>query len=217
MSNIPTEFRKNFYDNVAYFKESWNKELGLKDSKRGTRLIFVTEGQNGKVDENTLKTLLDINSRVSTLMRQSEDYFRKTITDKSSILVTLRINNRTGDIIGYAKGGPLENYELRPGTVDVNKGSMNTVYLEGVSILEGYWGGTGGHYLRIKFLGEAIKNDYSYVTGYAHRDVISQRKKKSEIIEIVQKYDPDKLDYYRIDLNNSIYQRIVTDAYDIVC
>jgi hypothetical protein len=217
MSNVPTEFRKNFYDNVAYFKESWNKELGLKDSKRGTKLIFVTEGQNSKTDENTVKILLDINSRVSTLMRQSEDHFRRTIADESSILVTLRMNESTGDIIGYAKGGPLENYELRPGTVDLNKGAMNTAYLEGVSILEGYWGGTGGHYLRIKFLGEAIKNKYSYVTGYAHRDVIVQRKKKSEIIEIVQKYDPDKLDYYRIDLNNSIYQRIVTDACDIVC
>ena len=217
MSNIPPEYRRNFYDNVAYFKESWNRELGLKDSKRGTKLIFVTEGQSSKVDENTIKALLDINSRVSTLMRQSEEYFRKTIADESVILVTLRMNNHIGDIIGYAKGGPLENYELRPGTVDLNKGSRNTAYLEGVSILEGYWGGTGGHYLRIKFLGEAIKNKYSYVTGYAHRDVISQRKKKSEIIEIVQKYDPDKLDYYRIDLNNSIYQRIVTDAYDIVC
>ena len=217
MLNVPSEFRKNFYDNVAYFKESWNKELGLKNSKRGTKLIFVAESHSSKVDENTMKILLDINSRVSTLIRQSEDYFRRTIVDESSILVTLRMNNNTGDIIGYAKGGPLENYELRTGTVDVNKGSMNTVYLEGVSILEGYWGGSGGHYLRIKFLGEAIKNKYSYVTGYAHRDVINQRKKKSEIIEIVQKYDPDKLDYYRIDLNNTIYQRMVTDAYDIVC
>jgi hypothetical protein len=217
MPNVPSEFRKNFYDNVAYFKESWNKELGLKGSKRGIKLIFVTEGHSSKVDENTMKILLDINSRVSTLMRQSEDYFRRTIADESSILVTLRVNNNAGDIIGYAKGGPLENYELRPGTVDVNKGSMNTVYLEGISVLEGYWGGSGGHYLRIKFLGEAIKNQYSYVTGYAHRDVINQRKKKSEIIKIVQKYDPDKLDYYRIDLNNSPYQNMVTDAYDIVC
>lgn len=217
MPNVPSEFRKNFYDNVAYFKESWNKELGLKGSKRGIKLIFVTEGHSSKVDENTMKILLDINSRVSTLIRQSEDYFRRTIADESSILVTLRVNNNAGDIIGYAKGGPLENYELRPGTVDVNKGSMNTVYLEGISVLEGYWGGSGGHYLRIKFLGEAIKNQYSYVTGYAHRDVINQRKKKSEIIKIVQKYDPDKLDYYRIDLNNSPYQSMVTDAYDIVC
>jgi hypothetical protein len=150
-------------------------------------------------------------------MQQSEDYFRKTISDESSILITLRLNTSDGDVIGYAKGGPLENYELRPGTVDVNKGLANTAYLEGVSILEGYWGGTGGHYLRIKFLSKAIKNGYSYVTGYAHRDVIMQRKKKSEIIEIIQKYDPDKLDYYRIDLNNSIYQSIVTDAYDIIC
>ncbi|MDN5846685.1 MAG: hypothetical protein L0H53_10480 [Candidatus Nitrosocosmicus sp.] len=217
MLNVPSEFRKNFYDNVAYFKESWNRELGLKDSKRGIKLIFVTEGHSSKVDENTMKILLDINNRVSTLMRQNEDYFRRTIADESSILVTLRMNNSAGDVIGYAKGGPLENYELRTGTVDVNKGSKNTVYLEGVSVLEGYWGGSGGHYLRIKFLGEAIKNEYSYVTGYVHRDVINQRKKKSEIIEIVQKYDPDKLDYYRIDLNNSIYQRMVTDAYDIVC
>ena len=139
MSNIPAEFRKNFYDNVAYFKESWNKELGLKDSKRGTKLIFVTEEQDSKMDENTVRILLDINSRVSTLIRQSEDHFRKTIADESSILVTLRKNDSTGDIIGYAKGGPLENYELRPGTVDVNEGSMNTAYLEGVSILEGYW------------------------------------------------------------------------------
>ncbi|MBA2267036.1 MAG: hypothetical protein H0W19_01685 [Nitrosopumilus sp.] len=217
MLNVPSEFRKNFYDNVAYFKESWNKELGLKESKKGTKLIFVTEELDSKMNENTVNVLLDINSRVSTLMQQSEDYFRKTISDESSILITLRMNNSNGKIIGYAKGGPLENYELRPGTVDVNKGLINTAYLEGVSILEGYWGGTGGHYLRIKFLSEAIKNQYSYVTGYAHRDVIIQRKKKSEIIEIVQKYDPDKLDYYRIDLNNSIYQRIVTDAYDIIC
>ena len=55
------------------------------------------------------------------------------------------------------------------------------------------------------------------MTGYAHRDVILQRKKKMELIEIVHKYDPDKLDYYRIDLNNSLYQKIVTDAYDIIC
>ena len=217
MLGIPSEFRKNFYDNVAYFRESWNKEIGLKNAKKGTKLFFVTERLDNKINENTLKAILDINSRVSTLMQQSENYFRKTISDESSILITLRLNSSNGDVIGYAKGGPLENYELRPGTVDVNKGLNNTAYLEGVSILEGYWGGTGGHYLRIKFLSEAIKNEYSYVTGYAHRDVIMQRKKKSEIIEIVQKYDPDKLDYYRIDLNNSIYQRIVTDAYDIIC
>ena len=78
-----------------------------------------------------------------------------------------------------------------------------------------YW--TGGHFLRIKFLNEAINSGYRFVTGYAHRDVILQRKKKMELIEIVHKYDPDKLDYYRIDLNNSLYQKIVTDAYEVIC
>src|SRR5690606_17391645 len=129
----------------------------------------------------------------------------------------LRIESSKGKIVGYAKGGPLEQYLLRPGTVDPYFGLMNTAYLEGVSVTEGFWGGMGGHFLRIKFLNEAINDGYSFVTGYAHRDVILQRKKKLELIEIVQRHDPDKLDYYRIDLNNSLYQEIVTDTYDLIC
>ena len=128
--------------------------------------------------------------------------------DDLAVLVTLRINASDGKIIGYAKGGPLEQYQLRPGTADINYGLKNTAYLEGMSVTEGFWGGTAGHFLRIKFLNEAMNSGYKFVTGYAHRDVILQRKKKMEMIEIVHKYDPDKLDYYRIDLNNLIFQNI---------
>lgn len=215
--HIPLEFRKNFYDNVAYFKDSWNKELGLKNSKKGTRLLFVVEQRDMKLKKETAETLLNINRQVSAIIQLNDDYFKDTLLDNHSILVTLRMNSNVGDIIGYAKGGPIENYELRPGTTDKNIGMMNTIYLEGVVILEGYWGDSAGHFLRIKFLKEAIEQGFKYVTGFVHRDVIMQRKKKSELIEIVQKFDPDKLDYYRIDLNNPIYQNLVADAYDIVC
>ena len=60
-------------------------------------------------------------------------------------------------------------------------------------------GEAGGHILRSEFLKEARNRGYSFVTGYVHRIVILNRKNRGESIELVQKYDPDKLDYYRID------------------
>jgi hypothetical protein len=43
----------------------------------------------------------------------------------------------------YAKGGPLENYQLRRGTHDGNLGKNNTAYMEYISIKPSYWGATG--------------------------------------------------------------------------
>jgi hypothetical protein len=104
-------------------------------------------------------------------------------------------------IVGYVKGGPLEKYGLRRGTLDENYGKKNTAYMEWICIKPGYWGSAGGHLLRMNFLMEAKERGYGFLTGYVHRNVISTRKSKGEIIQIVQKYDPDKLDYYRIDLS----------------
>ena len=105
-------------------------------------------------------------------------------------------------IVGYVKGGSLEKYNLRRGTFDENYGKKNTVYMEWICIKPGYWGSTGGHLLRMNFLQEAKKRGYNFITGYVHRNVIMKRIDKGEIIEVVQKYDPDKLDYYRIDLRH---------------
>ncbi len=107
------------------------------------------------------------------------------------------------DIVGYVKGGPLEKYKLRRGTCDGNYGKRNTAYMEWICMKPGYFGSTdgGGHLLRISFLQEAKNRGYSFVTGYVHRDVILNRLNKGEDIEIIQKYNPDKLDYYRFSLN----------------
>jgi hypothetical protein len=43
------------------------------------------------------------------------------------------------------------------------------------------------------------------MSSYVHRNVIQHRINRGEDIEIIQKYDPDKLDYYRADLSNHIY------------
>ena len=68
---------------------------------------------------------------------------------------------QSGDIVGYVKGGPLENYQLRRGTHDENLGKNNTAYMEYMSIRPGYWGATGGHLLRLEFLKHSRHRDYS--------------------------------------------------------
>ncbi|HET6799646.1 MAG TPA: hypothetical protein VFH25_03710, partial [Nitrososphaeraceae archaeon] len=69
----------------------------------------------------------------------------------------------------------------------------------------GFWGENGGHILRREFLREAKRRGYSYVSSYVHRNVIELRINRGENIEIIQKYDPDKLDYYRYDLSSQSY------------
>ena len=43
------------------------------------------------------------------------------------------------------------------------------------------------------------------MSSYVHRNVIQHRINRGEDIEIIQKYDPDKLDYYRYDLSSQNY------------
>ena len=83
-------------------------------------------------------------------------------------------------------------------------GERTTAYLEHICIKMGYWGATGGHLIRLQFLNEAKKRGYKYVTAYVHRNVIIHRINKGENIEIIQKYEPDRLDYYRYDLTKLV-------------
>ena len=106
----------------------------------------------------------------------------------------------------------MENYQLRRGTHDWNLGKNNTAYMEYMSIRPGYWGVTGGHLLRLEFLKQAKQRGYTFVTSYVHRHVILHRINEGEDIEIVQKYDPDKLDYYRIDLRKLVIHTVVPQS-----
>ena len=64
-----------------------------------------------------------------------------------------------------------------------------------------YLGENADNLLRSGFIKEARNRGYELVSSYVHRDVIRSRIDKGEAIEVVQKYDPDKLDYYRKDLS----------------
>lgn len=200
---VPEEYKKKFWENVEAFKEAWMEELDVRNSiqKKELRLASVVEKIESDLDPHVKESVLNLYRELPVPRRIEEEKFRKSLLDKNTILITLRINNEFGRIVGYAKGGPLENYHLRRGTNDQNMGRKNTAYLESISIKPGYWGGTGGHLLRLQFLSEARKRSFKYVTAYVHRNVIMHRINNGESIEIVQKYDPDRLDYYRQDLS----------------
>src|SRR5690606_14995831 len=90
MSVLPSNLKKNFYENVSKFKEAWNKELGLRDLKKSTKLVFVVENQR-ELKQNTIQALIDIRRSVPSLIQIHEDDFRKTLIDDLAVLVTLRI------------------------------------------------------------------------------------------------------------------------------
>ena len=204
LDGVSQEYKKNFSDNVMAFREAWAKEVEIRGSVRNKLLdlITVVEGINS-INSNMLESLLLIYKESPAPMNTNVKKFKKSLTDREAILVTLRIINKNGEPVGYANGGRLENYTLRRVTDDENLGKRNTAYIESICVKPGYWGGTGGgRLLRLEFHREAKRRGCKFVTGYVHREVAMGRIKRGESIEIVQKYNPDKLDYYRVNVNN---------------
>ncbi|MBE43744.1 MAG: hypothetical protein CMO16_00990 [Thaumarchaeota archaeon] len=206
LEGIPEEYKKRFWDNVEAFKEAWKEEISVRSSieRKELRFVSLVEKIEGEPDPILREYLLNLHKELPAHIRINEEKFRKSLSDKRTILITLRVNEEYGKIVGYVKGGPLENYKLRRGTHDENMGERTTAYLEHICIKMGYWGATGGHLIRLQFLNEAKKRGYKYVTAYVHRNVIIHRINKGENIEIIQKYEPDRLDYYRYDLTKLV-------------
>ena len=206
LNSIPNVNKTNFFNNVQSFRDSWQEEIDIKASMRKGEitLLSLVEEFESKYDPQLMESIRKIHSELPTPVHINEEKFIESLSDNRTILITLRNKDKSGEIVGYVKGGPLENYKLRRGTNDNNFGRNNTAYMEWINIKHGYWGEKGGHMLRTHFLKEAKRRRYNFVTSYVHRDVILSRISKGENIEIIQKYDPDKLDYYRVDLTNIV-------------
>ena len=203
LGGISEQYKENFQNNIDKFKESFLKEIEIRNAvrKREINLVFNPEDKN--INPITVNEVLSLYKELNNPIEISnEKKFVKSIKHPKTILVSLRLNEIDGKVIGFAKGGPLEYYKLRRGTFEENFGQKNTIFLERINIKTGYWGESGGHNLRMKFLTEAKRNGYKFVTGYVHRDVLIRRINNNEPIGIIQKYDPDKLDYYRLYLDN---------------
>ncbi|MEO9310071.1 MAG: hypothetical protein ABI337_07220 [Nitrososphaera sp.] len=199
---LPKDMRKNFMDAVTGFLNLRQQEIKIQSEYlyENLRLVPKIESMKIRYDQDFQKTLLSIYHELPTPLQVDREHFQKTLVDPKTILNTLRVGSSDGPIIGFAKGGPLENYVLRPEIIDENYGKHNTVFLEPIALKMGYWGLRGGSEMRHLFTMQAHSMNYKYLTSFALRDVIQKRIDKNENAEFVTKFDPERWDYYRIEL-----------------
>ena len=202
LRSLPKEMRKNFMDNVLSFMKLREQEIQIEASLVYDNAKFVStiELMPRRRDPDFIKTLTQIHEELPLPLQFKKEEFAESVMNPYTILNTLRLGNENGPIVGFAKGGPLEGYKLRPGISDPNYGISNTVFLEPIAIRMGYWGQRGGREMRLLFAMQAQAKGYKYLASFALRDVISSRVQRGEQIEFTKPFNPERWDYYRIRL-----------------
>ena len=197
---MPRSMRKTFMDNVLGFLKLREKELEIRASIVYHNLKLVANLEEKKISDEVASKLFDIYDELPDPIQFKKKTFFESLNDPKTILVTLRIKEKDGEIIGFAKGGPLESYALPSIIKDNNYGKSNTIFLEPLALKMGYWGRGGGPQMRKIFRDAAKKSDYSFLTSFQLRDVIQNRINRNEPVEFVKKINPERLDYYRVKL-----------------
>jgi hypothetical protein len=202
---LPAEIRKNFMETVLSFMKLRQEEIRIESKFEYENQKFQTKVDSLKErnSKEFINSLTSIYNELPQPLQLQKFGFAKSILDPDTIITTLRLSDDNDTIIGYAKGGPLENYQLYAGIEDKNYGKQNTVFLEPIAMKMGYWGLGGGTRLRKVFSLLANTQRYRYLTSFALRDLI-QKKMGSENVEFVAMLDPEHWDYYRVDLFGGI-------------
>ena len=198
---LPKEMRKNFFDTVLSFMKIRQQEITIQadHSYENLKLVPTIESMGTRQDPKFIKTLYEIFMELPTPLQFEKENFEKSVKDPQVIINTLRLNGKDGEIIGFSKGGPLENYKLREEIRDENYGLGNTIFLEPLALKMGYWGLKGGSEMRHLFIMQSHSMKFKYMTSFALRDVIRSRIDKEQA-EFVTLFDPERWDYYRIKI-----------------
>lgn len=196
---LPKEMRKNFFDTVLSFMRIRQQEITIQAdyAYENLKLIPTIENTVTREDSNFINSLYEIFLQLPTPLQFEKENFEKSVRDPEIIINTLRLNDKNGQVVGFSKGGPLENYKLREEIKDENYGLGNTVFLEPLALKMGYWGLKGGSEMRHLFIMQAHAMKYKYLTSFALRDVIRARVDREQA-EFVTLFDPERWDYYRI-------------------
>lgn len=196
---LPNVMRKNFFDTVLSFMKIRQQEIAIQAdyTYEHLKLVPTIESMSTRRDPSFIKTLYDIFKEIPTPLQFEKENFSESVMDPQTILNTLRLNSKDGVIVGFAKGGPLERYNIRDDIVDDNRGQGNTIFLEPLVLKTGYWGLRGGSEMRHLFIMQAQSKKYKYLTSFALRDVITARIER-ENVEFVKYCDPERWDYYRV-------------------
>ena len=203
LSSLPKHMRKNFMHNVLSFMKLRQQEIQIHADfvYENLKIVPTIEQNITRTHEDFVKALREIYDELPKPLQMTRDSFEESVRDPNTILSTIRLTDAGGPIIGFAKGGPLENYKFLEQKVDdENFGAKNTIFLEPLAIKMGYWGHHGGSELRHLFTMQAHSKRYKYQTSFALRDVISKRAQTHEEAKFVTQFDPERWDYYRIEL-----------------
>ena len=197
---LPNHMRKNFFDTVLSFMKIRQQEITIQAdcAYQNVKLIPTIESMTTRNKPEFIQTLKDIMLELPRPL-QFSDNFENSVKDPEVIITTLRINSKDGEIVGYAKGGALENYKLRDEIRDENYGLANTIFLEPIAVKMGFWGLKGGSEMRHMFIMQCQSKKFRFLTSFALRQVINARIEK-EHAEFVQQFDPERWDYYRIQV-----------------
>jgi len=196
---LTNEMRKNFFNTVLSFMRIRQQEITIQadHAYENLKLVPTIECMAKRNEDDFIKELYDIFLELPRPLQFSKEKFAESVKDPNVIINTLRINGKDGEIVGFAKGGALENYNLREEIKDENYGLGNTVFLEPIAVKMGYWGLKGGSEMRHLFVMQSHSMKYKHLTSFALRGVIQARIDK-ERAEFVQQFDPERWDYYRI-------------------
>jgi len=201
LKSLPKPMRKNFFDTVLSFMNLRQQEITVQAdyAYENLRLVPTIEQIETRKDPDFIKLLFSIFKELPTPLQFEKENFEESVKNPEIILNTLRLNDCKGEIVGFAKGGLLETYQLRPEIKDENYGLKNTIFLEPLALKMGYWGLQGGSEMRHLFIMQAHAMKYKFLTSFALRDVIRARVEK-EKAEFVALFDPERWDYYRIKI-----------------
>ena len=200
LNGLPKHMRKNFLDNIVGFMKLRQEEIQIYNQFVYDALPLVPCIQKNPLTDDATDELLSIYRELPKPLQFTRDDFIESIRDPETILNMLRVGNSTGKIIGFAKGGPLEKYNFDLQFEDRNRGKNNTIFLEPVAIKNGYWGFHGGRELRQLFMMQVHSKGYKFMTSFAMRDVIDERKENDKNVVFVKKFDPERWDYFRVTL-----------------
>jgi len=198
---LPKGMRKNFFDTVLSFMKIRQQEITIQAnySYENLKLIPTIESMGTRNDPNFTKKLYEIFLELPSPLQFEKGNFEQSVNDPQVIINTLRLNDKNGEIVGFSKGGPLENYQLREEIRDENYGVGNTIFLEPLALKIGYWGLKGGSEMRHMFIMQAHSMKFKFLTSFALRDVIRARIDREQA-EFVTLFDPERWDYYRIKI-----------------
>ncbi len=198
---LPKEMRKNFFDTVLSFMRIRQQEITIQAdySYENLKLVPTIESMSTREEPNFIKSLYEIFLELPSPLQFEKENFERSVKDPQIIINTLRLNDKNGEIVGFSKGGPLENYKLREEIRDENYGLKNTIFLEPIALKMGYWGLRGGSEMRHMFVMQAHSMKFEFMTSFALRDVIRSRVDKEQA-EFVTLFDPERWDYYRIKI-----------------